>query len=35
MLDTDAQAPSTWHAPGGLPMGNAVDLYGRVLGRVF
>jgi len=33
MIDTDATAPSTWHALGGVPMGDAVDLYGRVLGH--
>ncbi|CUU54607.1 cholesterol oxidase [Parafrankia irregularis] len=33
MLDTNAQAPSTWHALGGVPMGSAVDLAGRVLGQ--
>jgi cholesterol oxidase len=33
MVDTDAAAPSTWHALGGVPMGDAVDLYGRVLGH--
>ncbi|MCI3273645.1 GMC oxidoreductase [Streptomyces cylindrosporus] len=33
MLDTNATAPSTWHSLGGVPMGGAVDLYGRVLGH--
>lgn len=33
MIDTDAQSPSTWHALGGVPMGDAVDLAGRVLGH--
>lgn len=33
MLDTNAGAPSTWHGLGGVPMGGAVDLYGRVLGQ--
>ncbi|MFI9761278.1 GMC oxidoreductase [Streptomyces sp. NPDC051963] len=33
MIDTNAQAPSTWHALGGVPMGDAVDLTGRVLGH--
>ncbi|MFD4509433.1 GMC oxidoreductase [Streptomyces sp. NPDC058457] len=33
MIDTNAQAPSTWHALGGVPMGEAVDLTGRVLGH--
>ncbi|MEU6352475.1 GMC oxidoreductase [Streptomyces sp. NPDC047072] len=33
MIDTNASAPSTWHALGGVPMGDAVDLYGRVLGH--
>ncbi|WP_018637003.1 GMC oxidoreductase [Parafrankia elaeagni] len=30
MIDTNAQAQSTWHPLGGVPMGSAVDLYGRV-----
>lgn len=33
MLDTNAAAKSTWHPLGGVPMGDAVDLYGRVLGH--
>ncbi|MGP2440779.1 GMC oxidoreductase [Streptomyces sp. JW3] len=33
MLDTNAGAPSTWHSLGGVPMGDAVDLTGRVLGH--
>ncbi|MFD5630889.1 GMC oxidoreductase [Streptomyces sp. NPDC127072] len=33
MIDTNAGAPSTWHALGGVPMGDAVDLTGRVLGH--
>lgn len=33
MVDTNATAPSTWHALGGVPMGDAVDLNGRVLGH--
>ncbi|MGW1786917.1 GMC oxidoreductase [Streptomyces sp. NPDC002143] len=33
MIDTNASAPSTWHALGGVPMGDAVDLTGRVLGH--
>ncbi|OHV58737.1 cholesterol oxidase [Pseudofrankia sp. BMG5.36] len=33
MTDTDSPAPSTWHPLGGVPMGSAVDLYGRVLGH--
>jgi cholesterol oxidase len=33
MIDTDAQAPGTWHPLGGVPMGDAVDLQGRVLGH--
>ncbi|CAI7977727.1 cholesterol oxidase [Frankia sp. Hr75.2] len=33
MIDTNAQANSTWHALGGVPMGSAVDLYGRVIGQ--
>ncbi|MEV7979894.1 GMC oxidoreductase [Streptomyces sp. NPDC086519] len=33
MIDTNATAPSTWHSLGGVPMGDAVDLYGRVLGH--
>ncbi|SEG78212.1 cholesterol oxidase [Thermomonospora echinospora] len=33
MIDRDAQATSTWHALGGVPMGSAVDRYGRVLGH--
>jgi cholesterol oxidase len=33
MIDTNATAPSTWHALGGVPMGDAVDLNGRVLGH--
>ena len=33
MVDRDAQVPSTWHALGGVPMGGAVDRYGRVLGH--
>jgi cholesterol oxidase len=33
MIDRDAQVPSTWHALGGVPMGDAVDRAGRVLGH--
>lgn len=33
MVDTNAGKPSTWHPLGGVPMGDAVDLYGRVLGH--
>ncbi|MFI6339838.1 GMC oxidoreductase [Streptomyces sp. NPDC050535] len=33
MVDTNAGAPSTWHPLGGVPMGDAVDLSGRVLGH--
>jgi cholesterol oxidase len=33
MIDTNAGAPSTWHGLGGVPMGSAVDRYGRVLGH--
>ena len=33
MIDTNAGANSTWHACGGVPMGDALDLYGRVLGH--
>jgi cholesterol oxidase len=33
MIDTNAGAPSTWHSLGGVPMGDAVDQAGRVLGH--
>jgi len=33
MVDTNLFAPSTWHPLGGVPMGSALDLYGRVLGH--
>ncbi|MBL7522236.1 cholesterol oxidase, partial [Frankia sp. CNm7] len=33
MTDTDSPNPATWHPLGGVPMGSAVDLYGRVLGH--
>ncbi|XUL89336.1 GMC oxidoreductase [Streptomyces galilaeus] len=33
MIDTNAGAPSTWHSLGGVPMGDAFDLAGRVLGH--
>ncbi|MEU5884340.1 GMC oxidoreductase [Spirillospora sp. NPDC047279] len=33
MIDTNAAAPSTWHGLGGVPMGDAVDRHGRVLGH--
>ena len=33
VLDTNALANTTWHALGGVPMGSAVDRYGRVLGH--
>ncbi|WP_329282104.1 GMC oxidoreductase [Streptomyces sp. NBC_01451] len=33
MIDTNAAKPSTWHPLGGVPMGEAVDLTGRVLGH--
>ncbi|MEV0740344.1 GMC oxidoreductase [Streptomyces sp. NPDC050549] len=32
-IDTNAGAPSTWHSLGGVPMGDAADLAGRVLGH--
>jgi cholesterol oxidase len=33
MIDTNLAAPSTWHSLGGVPMGAAVDMAGRVLGH--
>jgi cholesterol oxidase len=33
MVDTNLTENSTWHALGGVPMGSAVDLFGRVLGH--
>jgi cholesterol oxidase len=33
IIDTNAQEASTWHALGGVPMGDAVDRFGRVLGH--
>ncbi|HEX2316803.1 MAG TPA: GMC oxidoreductase [Thermomonospora sp.] len=33
MIDTNALEPSTWHALGGVPLGEAVDRFGRVLGH--
>lgn len=33
MVDTNALEPSTWHPLGGVPMGSAVDRFGRVLGH--
>jgi cholesterol oxidase len=33
IVDTNQQEPSTWHSLGGVPMGDAVDRYGRVLGH--
>lgn len=33
MMDTNAGKPSTWHPLGGVPIGDAVDLAGRVLGH--
>ncbi|TDV49911.1 GMC oxidoreductase [Actinophytocola oryzae] len=33
IIDTNAAGASTWHALGGVPMGSAVDRYGRVLGH--
>jgi cholesterol oxidase len=33
MVDTNALGPSTWHSLGGVPMGDAVDRFGRVLGH--
>lgn len=33
MIDTNAGGASTWHSLGGVPMGDAVDLTGRVLGH--
>ncbi|UGQ12841.1 GMC oxidoreductase [Yinghuangia sp. ASG 101] len=33
MMDTNAGNPSTWHPLGGVPMGDAVDLAGRVRGH--
>ncbi len=33
MIDTDAVAPGTWHPLGGVPMGDAADLAGRVHGQ--
>ncbi|MFC5747747.1 GMC oxidoreductase [Actinomadura rugatobispora] len=33
LVDTNALEPSTWHSLGGVPMGGAVDRFGRVLGH--
>lgn len=33
IIDTNTEEPSTWHALGGVPMGDAVDRFGRVLGH--
>jgi len=33
MVDTNTAAPSTWHSLGGVPMGSAVDMNGRVTGH--
>lgn len=33
MVDTNALAPSTWHSLGGVPMGAALDMSGRVRGH--
>lgn len=33
IIDTNAEESSTWHALGGVPMGDAVDRFGRVLGH--
>jgi cholesterol oxidase len=33
IIDTNAQQNSTWHGLGGVPMGTAVDRYGRILGH--
>ena len=33
IIDTNAEEASTWHALGGVPMGDAVDRVGRVLGH--
>ncbi|WP_018636146.1 GMC oxidoreductase [Parafrankia elaeagni] len=33
MIDTNLTENSTWHALGGVPMGSATDLYGRVRGH--
>jgi choline dehydrogenase-like flavoprotein len=33
IIDTDAEEAETWHALGGVPMGDAVDRSGRVLGH--
>lgn len=33
MIDTDAGETQTWHPLGGVPLGDAVDLNGRVLGH--
>ncbi|EFC82818.1 GMC oxidoreductase [Parafrankia sp. EUN1f] len=33
MIDTNLTENSTWHALGGVPMGSAVDLTGRVVGH--
>lgn len=33
IIDTNADGASTWHALGGVPMGDAVDRVGRVLGH--
>jgi cholesterol oxidase len=33
IIDTNIAGQSTWHSLGGVPMGSAVDLYGRMLGH--
>jgi cholesterol oxidase len=33
IYDTNETEPSTWHSLGGVPMGDAVDRFGRVLGH--
>ena len=33
IIDTNAEEASTWHGLGGVPMGDAVDRVGRVLGH--
>jgi cholesterol oxidase len=33
IYDTNETEPSTWHSLGGVPMGDAVDKFGRILGH--
>lgn len=33
MIDTNLTENSTWHALGGVPMGSATDLFGRIIGH--